>query len=64
MKMIPSRIRAFAANESGATAIEYGLFAALIAAGIVLTVSTLGDQVGVGFTTVSTALTGAGIVAP
>jgi pilus assembly protein Flp/PilA len=32
-------------DEEGATAIEYGLIAALIAAGIVTATSALGDQV-------------------
>ncbi|EGB16153.1 Flp family type IVb pilin [Desulfovibrio caledoniensis] len=32
-------------DEEGATAIEYGLIAALIAAGIVAATSALGDQV-------------------
>ena len=46
----------FAREEDGATAIEYGLFAALIAAVIVGTVSTLGGNVKSGFTTVNTCL--------
>jgi pilus assembly protein Flp/PilA len=54
----------FVTDESGATAIEYGLFAALIGAVIVGTVVTLGQQTNVGFTTVSGALTDAGIAAP
>lgn len=53
----------FAKDESGATAIEYGLFAALIAAAIVGTVATLGDQTGAGFTTVSSSLCESGIYA-
>ena len=35
----------FAKNESGATAIEYGLIAALIAVVIITAVSTLGTNV-------------------
>ncbi|WP_306151017.1 Flp family type IVb pilin [Roseovarius sp. MMSF_3281] len=42
----------FQRDEEGATAIEYGLFAALIAAAIVGVVSQLGDQVVTGFDTV------------
>lgn len=57
-------ISKFARDESGATAIEYGLFAALLAAVIVGTVATLGQQTNTGFSTVSTALTTAGIDAP
>ncbi|MAN14075.1 MAG: Flp family type IVb pilin [Dinoroseobacter sp.] len=54
----------FTKDDSGATAIEYGLFAALIAAAIVGTVATLGGQTNSGFTTVSTALSDSGIEAP
>jgi pilus assembly protein Flp/PilA len=34
----------FAADESGATAIEYGLIAALIAVGIIVAATTLGGS--------------------
>lgn len=54
----------FFRDESGATAIEYGLFAALIAAVIVGTVVTLGGQTNSGFEAVRDALSGAGITAP
>lgn len=43
-------------DESGATAIEYGLFAALIAAVIVGIVTTLGSKINTAFTTVSNKL--------
>ena len=43
-------------DERGATAVEYGLLVALIAAIIVGTVATLGTQVKAGFDTVSNAL--------
>ena len=36
----------FAQDESGATAIEYGLIAALISVGIILAASTLGGNLG------------------
>lgn len=49
-------LRAFARDEDGAAAIEYGLFAALIAAVIIGTVSTIGKQTSAGFTSVSAAL--------
>ena len=39
-----TRLKCFGKDESGATAIEYGLFAALIGAVIVGTVVTLGGQ--------------------
>ncbi|KQY60274.1 hypothetical protein ASD11_12485 [Aeromicrobium sp. Root495] len=43
-------------DEKGATAVEYGLLVALIAAVIVAIVATLGGQVQAGFATVSGAL--------
>ena len=39
-------------NEEGATAVEYGLMVALIAAVIVATVALLGDEIHQAFTTV------------
>lgn len=45
-------------NENGAAAVEYGMMVALIAAVIVLTVTTLGQQVNTAFTKVVTALSG------
>jgi pilus assembly protein Flp/PilA len=46
----------FLNNESGATAIEYGLIAAGIAVAIIATVQALGSNLNSTFTTVSTAL--------
>ena len=43
-------------DERGATAVEYGLMVALIAAVIVGVVTTLGGKLGTLFTTVSNAL--------
>lgn len=40
-------------HETGATAVEYGLMVALIAAVIVAIVATLGGQINTAFTTVS-----------
>lgn len=60
-KYMVQHFKKFLKQEDGATAIEYGLFAALISAVIVGIVVTLGQQTNVGFTTVSTALEGAGI---
>ncbi|WP_341861234.1 Flp family type IVb pilin [Gymnodinialimonas sp. 57CJ19] len=48
-----SPLTSFAKDESGATAIEYGLFAALIAAVIVGSVATLGTETESGFDTVA-----------
>jgi len=46
----------FFKDEEGATAVEYGLMVALIAAVIVGVVATLGGKVNTAFTTVDTAL--------
>ncbi|MBE7734211.1 Flp family type IVb pilin [Devosia faecipullorum] len=46
----------FAQDESGATAIEYGLIAALISVGIIVAVQTLGDNLRGVFETIGTAL--------
>ncbi len=46
----------FAANERGATAIEYGLIAAGIALAIIATVAGLGTNLNATFSTVSTSL--------
>ena len=43
-------------SERGATAVEYGLIVALIAAVIVVVVATLGTQIRTAFQTVTTAL--------
>ena len=56
-------IRLFVKDEDGATAIEYGLFAALVGAVIVGTVATLGKQTDAGFTTMSNELDANGISA-
>lgn len=44
----------FVKNESGATAIEYGLIAALISVALIAGASTLGDNLSATFTRVST----------
>jgi pilus assembly protein Flp/PilA len=46
----------FASDESGATAIEYGLIAAGISVAIITAVMTLGTQLNSIFTTVSSQL--------
>lgn len=43
----------FAKDESGATAIEYGLIVALIAVVIITAVSTLGTKLNAAFTTIN-----------
>ncbi|SFV36609.1 pilus assembly protein Flp/PilA [Devosia crocina] len=47
----------FAQDESGATAIEYGLIAALISVVIIGAVSVLGGNLNTVFTNISTCLT-------
>ncbi|MFC5475294.1 Flp family type IVb pilin [Paraherbaspirillum soli] len=49
----------FARDEEGASAVEYGLLVALIAAVIVATVATLGTKIKTGFVAICTALAGA-----
>jgi len=51
-----SKLVAFLKNESGATAIEYGLIAAGISIAIIAVVNGLGTQLNAKFTTISTAL--------
>lgn len=57
MKTLFSR---FIKDESGATAIEYGLIAALIGIGLVVVLGTLSDGLDDVFGRASTALTTAG----
>lgn len=54
--MLKSYLNRFASDESGATAIEYGLIASLIAVAIITAVSTLGTKLGVTFDSVSAKL--------
>jgi pilus assembly protein Flp/PilA len=49
-------IRQFLCNETGATAIEYGLIAAGISIAIITAVAGLGSSLNSTFTSVSTAL--------
>jgi pilus assembly protein Flp/PilA len=49
-------IARFFANEDGATAIEYGLIAALIAVVVIGAVSAVGTQLSTTFTNVSTSV--------
>jgi pilus assembly protein Flp/PilA len=52
-------IARFAKDESGATAIEYGLIAALIGVGIIVAATNLGSQLSTTFSTVNTKLSSA-----
>lgn len=49
-------IRTLLSNESGATAIEYGLIAALVAVAAITALTTLGTDLGTTFTDVSAQL--------
>ena len=49
----------FVKDEGGATAIEYGLIAALIAVGIIAAARGLGSQIAATFNTVATTMQGA-----
>jgi len=49
-------ITKFAKDESGATAIEYGLIAALIAVAIIGILTTVGTNLGKTFSSISTKL--------
>ena len=51
-----SKIVAFLKNESGATAIEYGLIAAGISVAIIAIVNTIGTKLNTNFTTISSQL--------
>ena len=51
-----SKFVAFLKNESGATAIEYGLIAAGISVAIIAVVNSLGTQLNATFTSISTQL--------
>jgi pilus assembly protein Flp/PilA len=53
-------LKCFLKDETGATAIEYGLIAAGISVAIIAVVNTLGGQLQNTFTTVSTQLGTAG----
>jgi pilus assembly protein Flp/PilA len=49
-----SKLVQFLKNESGATAIEYGLIAAGISVAIIAVVNSLGTQLNAKFTSIST----------
>ncbi len=55
-----NHIMQFVREEEGATALEYGLLAALIAAAIIGAVTALGTTVSTTFTNISDSMTAAG----
>jgi pilus assembly protein Flp/PilA len=56
MKIHSNLLRRFVKDESGATAIEYGLIAALIAVVIITGVTAVGTKLSTSFTNISTNL--------
>ena len=54
-----NHIRRFVKDESGATAIEYGLIAALIAVGIIAAARGLGSQISATFNTITSTMSSA-----
>ena len=55
-KNVITEVQKAAKNESGATAIEYGLIAAGIAVAIIVGVTLLGDTLAATFSTIADAL--------
>ena len=52
-------LKSFFVAEDGATAIEYGLIAALVSVAAITALSAMGDSLGSLFGTVETSITGA-----
>ncbi len=59
MKALIQKVKSFFADEQGATAVEYGLFVAAIAAVIITAVVSIGNKVSTAFNTVNSTLPGA-----
>ena len=55
--MMLSNLKNLLADESGATAIEYGLIAALVSVAAIAALTAMGESLNAMFTAVSTALT-------
>lgn len=56
MKHVIHELKYFTLDESGATAIEYGLLAALVALGITVGATALGAELGLFFGRIATRL--------
>ncbi|MDE2389308.1 MAG: Flp family type IVb pilin [Betaproteobacteria bacterium] len=56
MEKLVQTVKQFWNDESGATAVEYGMLVALIAAVIVVVVTTLGTKIQAAFQTIADAL--------
>lgn len=59
MKDLMNNMKSFLREEEGVTAIEYGLIAALIAVVIILSVTSVGDNLVLVFEAIADALAGA-----
>ncbi|MBN9221268.1 MAG: Flp family type IVb pilin [Mesorhizobium sp.] len=57
---MPATVSRFIRDESGATAIEYGLIAALIALAIITGAGALGNAINAKFTAIGTKLNSSG----
>jgi pilus assembly protein Flp/PilA len=64
MKTIISSVERFWKDDSGVTAIEYGLIAALIAVGIIAAVTTIGTDLAAAFQSIADGLPTAAAPAP
>ncbi len=54
-----TKLKTFLTNEDGATAIEYGLIAALVSVAAIGALTAMGNSLSTMFNTVSSALSGA-----
>lgn len=59
MKNLMSNMKCFLQDEEGVTAIEYGLIAALIAVGIIISATAVGTNLAAVFTSIAGSLAGA-----
>jgi pilus assembly protein Flp/PilA len=64
MNYLHLKIKEFLLDERGATAVEYGLMAALIAGVIITAVTTVGTDLNSVFTKIGTKLTSAAAAMP
>lgn len=64
MKQFLSTVRKLLRDEEGVTAIEYALIAALIAIAVIATVTLVGTQLNVVFSSICAALKGSGGTCP
>ena len=55
--IMKAMFNSFIRNDNGATAIEYGLIASLIAAAVITAVSLVGTNLSAKFTAIATSLT-------